>query len=171
MITPPKLRSQYTETMVHLMIAYGGVMHVPKHKYEHGRPEPVGYYSSNVNCSGDKTREAIEDFKSNGINYPECSDPASHHASCFAGTFTSNQYRMEYLQSIIVSNSGKIYTFLLSLNEIKFGSLVNYIAKYDLEFEWAIDKIEQKITAFYDKSYNKSDDFGSLCYMGSLSLQ
>ena len=168
MTTAPKLRSQYIETITHFMIAYGGVSNPQDDGFSRYKGM-VNYYGGQVNCSRDKTEEAIKDFKIHGINYAESSDPASHSAPYFAGTFTSNQYNLEYLQSTIVSNSGQIYTFLLSLNDIEFGSLVSFIAKYDLLFDWACQKVEQRIIKSNEFD-SPSHDFGYVCQVNNLSL-
>src|SRR4051812_20729398 len=96
--SPPKLRSNYIESAVHLLIAYGGVIHPNSDalKKNHYRG-PVNYHGGVVEVDYYETVKAAQSIIDSGINYGECTDPAQHVDYAFNGTFTSTQLDVSYL--------------------------------------------------------------------------
>lgn len=97
----------YLETIYSHLIMHGGVIRTPPERRHPIDSDYLDYYNASVAVDYDATLEACHRIEEVGVDWEECTDPASHVGEGFGDT--ENNLRFNYLIGTVVLNDGTEY--------------------------------------------------------------
>ena len=142
--------ARYKQAIWALLLANGGIRDAEAfNRYSSWeRYDDVSYYGSSVETSHKLTLKAFEAIKKHGINWNSSTDPASHVAQCFNGTFTDSQLQVPYLKGFLTLNDGSVQCWLTNTSDdlpSSFVKILELITNADT-IEVALEKLEERLT-------------------------
>lgn len=160
----------YIQAAIHLMIAEGYVNKSTRYRrWQIEHPDDQNHYNGGFKYEDTietdyygcrpgvdylMTRDALNDFIENGIDYAKCSDPCERIGEGFAGTFADCPDEYTYLECLVFSGSGKLYVYTRYRPYDSSKGLAALLSDLNLYREFTIQEVSQ------DRLDTLKDEYG-----------